>query len=122
MGFLKKLGQVLLKATQIITGVGPFVTPTEHHGKLELISDKLAEIERVVMHVEAFGQVLGTPGPDKARAAAPAVAQIILSSVLVGDRKIARPALFLEGATELGGAVAKILNSLDDKVETENRG
>lgn len=121
MSFLKKVGIVLAKATQIVLGVGPLVVPQEHQGKVTLIADKLSEVMQVVIHAEAFGNVLGIPGTEKARAIAPAVAQIILSSAIVGDRKVANSALFLEGSQELGGAVAKILNSLKDDVETEDR-
>ena len=119
MGFLKKLGQILLKATVIAVGLTP-LAPTKHQGTVGTMTDKLLEIQRVIVNVEAFGQVLSIAGPDKAKAAGPAVAQIILSSAIVGDKKIEDPALFLEGCTELGGALAKIMNSLDDEIKTIN--
>lgn len=120
MGFLKKLGTVLLKVTEIATGFGALVPPQYQNVEKAVISD-LKAIESVIVNVEAFGQVLGTPGADKLKAATPLVAQMILQSSLVAGRKIENAALFQQGATKIADGMADILNSLKDDVDTQSK-
>lgn len=120
MTFLKKLGVILLKATEIVTGFGPLIsTMVPNSGAVirEIQSD-LAAIANVIVNVEAVGQVLGTPGADKLKAATPLVAQAILQSSLVAHRKIDNPALFQQGAQKMADGMADILNSLKDDIDT----
>ena len=63
--------------------------------------------------VEVFGQVLGTNGPDKLKAATPSVQQILLSSLVAG-KKIKDEELFKSGSIKVTDGVAEILNSLDE--------
>jgi hypothetical protein len=120
MTWLKKVGLGILKATALVAGIGPMVVSEEHEGKLVAVLDKLTQIRQVVLHAEAMGTVLGLTGEDKLRAAGPVVADIILSSALVGDRKIDDEALFKRGGTKIADGVADVLNSLKDDVDVEN--
>lgn len=122
MSWLKKLGVIILKATQIATGIGPILG-----GKAQTvetaIADKLTQIGEVVTLAEVFGQAVSTPlpGAEKLKAVTPAVAQIILTSSLVAGRKINDPVKFQAGAQQIAAGVADILNSLEDKVETTDK-
>ena len=118
MGFLKKLGTILLKSTELITGFGPLIPPQYAHAEQILVSD-LKAIQQVVVNVEAFGQVLGIPGPDKLRAAGPLVAQMILQSSIIAGHKIENAALFQQGSTKVADGMADILNALKDDIQTE---
>lgn len=120
MSLLKKIGTVILKATELITGFGPLLPPQYQHAEQVLVSD-LKSIESVIVNVEAFGQVLGIKGPDKLKAAAPLVAQMVLQSSLVAGRKISDPALFQQGASKLADGMADILNSLKDDIDTTSK-
>ena len=119
MTFLKKLGVVLLKATEIIVGFGPTI-PAKYQALGTTIVSDLKAIETIIVQVEGVGQVLGLPGPDKLRAASPLVAQMVLQSSVVAGRKIADPALFQRGAQKIADGMADVLNSLKDDVETES--
>jgi hypothetical protein len=123
MSFLKKIGSIILKASQIVGGYGPLVSATvPGSGKvIETLSADLAQIQNIIISMEAAGQALGIAGADKLKAASPLVAQVILQSALLANREIADQALFMKGVTEVGGGVADILNSLKDKVEVVNK-
>lgn len=122
MKFLTKLGQILLKATEIVTGFGPLASAlipgTKDDKIIQVISTDLAQISQIIGQVELFGQALGIAGPDKLKAAAPAVAQIILQSSILAQHKIADPVLFQQGATKIADGMADVLNSLQDKIDT----
>lgn len=123
MSFLKKIGSILGKATQIALGFGPVIqqfAPQTSPVVREVTSD-LQQLAQIIVNVEAIGQALEIAGPDKARAAAPLIAQVILQSSVMAHRKIHDPALFQKGCAELGGAVADILNALDDDVKTTDK-
>jgi hypothetical protein len=49
-----------------------------------------------------MGQVLGSPGADNLRAAAPLVAQIVLQSSILARHMIADPALSRAGREQIG--------------------
>lgn len=123
MGFLKKFGAVILKITEIATGIAPIIS-TAFPGsaeKVQVVSQDLAQIAEAVLQVEVIGQVLGSPGPDKLRAVTPLVAQVILRSALVANHKIADPVKFQVGAAKVADGIADILNSLEDKVESTSK-
>lgn len=109
MTWLKKVGSLVLKITGLITAVVPATTG----GKLATDLDAIAQI---VIAVEVMGQVLGTAGADKLKAATPLVAQIVLQSGLMAGHKIANPVLFQQGAAEIAAGMADVLNSLKDEV------
>jgi hypothetical protein len=120
MKFLSKIGKYLLKGTVVLAGLGPLWQETKVGDKVELVSDKLIEIRTVILQVEAVGQALGLPGAQKLTAAAPLIAQVILDSAIVGDRKIADPELFKAGSKKIADGMADVMNSLKDDVDTED--
>lgn len=119
MKFLTKLGKVLLQGTQILLGVQPFLP--QYNKEVTRTINALEQIAGIVVNVEAFGQILGTPGADKLKAASPLVSQLILQSDLLAGKKIDNPVLFQSGITKITDGMADILNSLDDKVDTEDK-
>lgn len=114
MKFLSKLGQILIKGTQIITGLGPLFPQVAPH--VQKVTDTLEKIIAIVVNVEVFGQVLGTIGIDKLKAATPLVSQIILQSDLLVGKKINDPVLFNKGVASITSGVADILNSVKDDI------
>ena len=120
MTFLAKLGSILLKATQIVTGIAPFI-PQAQQGTYQIISRDLEQVSQIIIQAELFGQALGIKGPDKLKAATPAVAQIILQSSILANHKINDAALFQQGCQKIADGMADVLNSLHDNVETENK-
>jgi len=120
MKFLSKLGQVLLKGTAILIGLNPFV-PEKYKDEISAVSQKLDQLYQVILQAEIFGQALSLSGDQKRIAAAKGVAQVILTSSILVDRKITNPLLFQQGVENLSGALADIMNSLEDKVKEENK-
>ena len=118
MKFLTKLGQILVKATQIISGAGALFP--QYNPQITKTKDTLELVAGIVMNVEVFGQVLGTPGADKLKAAAPLVAQVIMQSDMLVKRKIQDAALFQKGAEQVAAGMADVLNSLKSDVETSD--
>jgi hypothetical protein len=118
MGFLKKLGQILLKGTQIITGIGPLFP--NQAGIVGRVADTLERITDVIVSVELFGQTLGISGADKLRAAVPAATQIILKSDLLAGKRIDQPVLFTSGVTKIVDGLVEVLNSLKPEIKTED--
>src|SRR6266699_3536643 len=121
MNFLIKAASILIKITSILDGFAPLV-PAATPGVpavLGTVQSELTQMFNVVVQAEVFGQVLKTPGPDKARAAAPALAQLILTSTFFSNKKIADPTKFQAAVTAMGGNLADILNSLDHSAADE---
>lgn len=118
MKFLSVLGQILLTGTKLVTGLGPLFP--QQGTVINKVEDVLVKIASLVAQVEAFGQVLGTTGADKLRAAIPSATQIILQSDLLLKKKIRDATLFAGGVAKVVGGIADILNSLDSDIETEN--
>ena len=116
MKWLTKIGNILVKGIQIANGVSPFLSGKsgEIAGK---VTSELEQISDVIIQAELFGQILGTPGPDKLKASAPAVAQILLKSAIVAKHKITDEALFMRGATKIADGMADVMNSLKE-IET----
>lgn len=116
MTFLKKLGSILSTVTGLFLGFAPVVQKAfpQTGGVIDTVSKDLSEIGAVVVNIEAIGQLKGLSGPDKAAAAGPLVAQIILNSTLVAGKKIADPAKFQAACATIAGGVADVLNSLHE--------
>ena len=116
MKFLTKLGQILLKVTQVVTGIAPFI-PSAHQGTYQIVSRDLEQISAIIIQAELFGQALGLPGSSKLTAATPAVAQIILQSSILANHKIANDVLFKQGCNKIADGMADVMNSLNDNVD-----
>lgn len=120
MTFLKKLGQILSTATQIIIGYGPIVTGmipgTKDDQIVGAIGDKLDLASQVIIGVEASSAALTSPlpGSEKARAATPAMLQILASLQVVRGRKMKDEAKGREIAARIGGDLADWLNNFED--------
>jgi len=116
---LKRFGQIVANVAGIASGLGPIFKgylPSQA-GTIDKVESEIAAIAGQIQTVESIGQVLGTPGPDKLKAAAPLVAQVILQSALMAGHEYDQ-ALFTEGATDVANGFAKILNSIKaDKVQ-----
>jgi hypothetical protein len=125
MSFLKKLGSIILKVSEIVIGFGPaaamLIPGTKDDKIIQTISVDLAQIAQIIAQVEVFGQALSLPGAQKLQAAAPAVAQVVLQSSIMVNHKIANPALFQTGCTKVADGMADILNSLKADVPSENK-
>lgn len=121
MTFLKKLGQVVVNIAGIVSGIGPIFSASipKASGAINLVTSEIAQLAGVIATVEAVGQAVSTPlpGTEKLKAATPLVAQIILASSVMAGKKIADPAKFQLGASEVASGIADILNSLHDTVE-----
>jgi hypothetical protein len=117
---LKKIGEVIVDAAGILTGVGPLITNLIPAGSQAntvvgtAISD-LTQIGSIVTTVESAFSAVTTAktGPLKLQAAAPLVSQIIQQSALVAGHPIANSTLFNQGVTEVTQGVVDILNSLN---------
>jgi hypothetical protein len=123
MTLLSKIGAYILKGIGIMTGFLPVISQNFPNttGGLQIISKDLAEIADTVTSIEALGQLKGLAGADKAAAAGPLVAQIILRSTLLTGQKIQDTALFNQGCVNIAGGVADVLNSLHpDGVQTHD--
>jgi hypothetical protein len=118
MTFLRKLGIVLLKGVQIATGLAPLAGPListvspGSAGSVAVVTSDLNQIAAIIAQVEAMGQALSLKGTDKLKAAGPLVAQIIVSSSLLVNKKIADPNLFNSGAAKIADGMADVLNSI----------
>jgi hypothetical protein len=123
MSWLKKVGEIALKTTTIILGLGPvFKQYTDAHGdaQIDRILDKAQEMQAVIVQAEIFGAALGLSGPDKLKAASAAMAQVILTSSVMAGKKIEKPELFATGCAKIADGWADVLNSLKADVQTES--
>ena len=114
MSFLKKLGTILLKTGQVVTGLGP-IFPSQQT-TITKVQDTLAKIAELVVSMEAIGAALGTTGADKLKAVTPLVSQAILQSDLMTGKKIDNPDLFNSGTSKITDGMVDILNSLKDNI------
>ncbi len=120
MTLLSKIGAILLKVSQIVVGIAPFV-PAAQQGTYQIISRDLEQVSAVIIQAELFGQALSLPGAQKLQAASPAVAQIILQSSILANHKIANQPLFQAGCTKITDGMADVMNSLNDSVDTVSK-
>lgn len=116
MGFLKKLGQIVATGVELWTGFAPMFSQAVPGGAgtISTVSKDLTEIGNIVTQVEAAGASLGLPGPDKLKMAAPAVAQVVLSSAMLANHKIADTAKFQQGVNQIASGMADVLSSLHE--------
>lgn len=114
MTFLKKLGQIINTVGQVVGIFAPAVTQLFPGSKeaVQVVSKDIVEIAEAVVLAETIGQAKNLPGPEKLQFITPVVAQIILKSTLVANKKIENPALFMTGSQKLADGMADILNSL----------
>lgn len=123
MKFLTRIGAIILKGIEIYAGFAPIIQTAfpGFQDKVQVLSNDLVEIANIIVQVESFGQALAIPGPQKLIAATPAVSQIILRSAILANHSIADPILFKQGCTKIADGMADVLNSLDDKIPTQNK-
>jgi len=124
MTLLKTIGSIIAKGLQIVLGFAPIAQATfpAQAGTIQTVEDKLQQIAQIVVQTEAIGQALSLTGAQKLTAAAPLVAQEILSSSLLVGHVIANPTLFQQSASDLASAVVGILNSLKaDAIQTQDK-
>lgn len=116
MKFLTRLGQIALKFVVGIDTFGPIIkgfTPDHVDRVIDRVSDYSTQAAAVIAQAEIMGQALQLAGQDKLKAAAPAMAQVILQSDAMIGRKIKNPALFEQGVLKVTDGWADLLNSLD---------
>lgn len=123
MTFLSKLGkamQIAGKVVAVITGFAPALvalTPTKKDDEIYAkIADPLTQVAGIIIQVEGMAQALDQPlpGTEKLKMATPIVAQIILNSGIMVNKKIANPELFKQGCSSIASGVADVLNSLKE--------
>jgi hypothetical protein len=117
MSFLKKLGSLVLKATELVVGYGPTVRqlmPPQGDAVVQTVEDKLLLATKIVMDAEVMGQAIGAPGTQKAAMAAPAIFQLLLDLPVLNGKKPKDPVQAKAAATALGGALADFLNCFED--------
>ena len=125
-GFLKTLGQDVVKAAGMMQGpVGAAATLVEGFlpGQVKQVVDTgvadLSAIAQVVQVVEATAAATGgMTGAQKLAAALPAVNQIVaawLNSGALGSQEIANSDTFKKGVQELTSGIADIQSSLKPK-------
>lgn len=121
MTFLKKLGQVIAKATAVVVGIEPLLPMLNRPAVTAagaVVEDKLNQIAQAVVTAEAIGAALQLSGPQKLTAASPLVSQLVRQSSLLAGRPIANAQLFDDSIAQLTSAVVGILNSLHGDVVT----
>jgi hypothetical protein len=128
MKWLSLVGKFALAGLQAITGFGPMIGAmipgTKDDQIIAKAGDTLMQVSTVVQMVEAIGQAASTPmpGAEKLKVATPLVAQIILSSTMLAQHKIANEALFRQGCASIASGMADVLNSLKGDPDTIDKG
>lgn len=116
--FLKNIGKVVLTATKIVNGYGPVVAQiipgTRDDAAVHAIGDKLDQAAGVVVGAELFGQALLLPGADKAKAAAPAMFQVLMGLKMISGRKLKNLEAARAAAQRVGADLADFLNAFED--------
>lgn len=118
--FLTILGKVILQASGVVQAFAPIaqaIYPNQA-GTIQTISRDSAEIANIIAQVEAIGQMSQLNGEQKLAAATPLVAQIVLSSSVLANHKIAHPDLLQQGIAKITGGWADVLNSIDGNPDT----
>ena len=117
MTFLKKLGQILAKAAQVATGVGPVALPFLGSAKAAQIGaiaiNDLTQVAQVIAMTEALLQGSGN-GAQKLAAATPLVLQVLRTSQAFAGKKIANQALAEAAAQKIVSGVADFMNAIDE--------
>lgn len=114
MKFLSVLSKAFQIGLQIFTGFQTQITAAVPGttNVVQTISQDLTEIAGVIVDVEQMSIALALKGPDKLKAAAPLVADIILKSTLLANHKVADAVLFQQGASKIADGMADCINSL----------
>lgn len=122
MGFLAKLGPILLKVIGVVSGIVPLIQPVlpQHVGdEVKKVSDDLTKVGQVVITVEQmFANAFGPDakrGSEKLQASVPFIAQIIQQSELVAGHKVADEAKFIKACEAITSGMADVLSSLEAK-------
>lgn len=116
LSFLKKAGQIIAA----VTGIMPLFQPglsaisPKIAGFADQGASELTKIGQVILQTEVIGNTLSLKGPDKLKAAAPQIAQLVMMSSLIAGKKISNPTLFSQGSAKIGDGMADILNSLHE--------
>jgi len=124
MKFLSKLAQIFAKGLQIVGVFAPIVSQVlpQSAGTVQTVSKDLTEILQATIDAEQVGVALSLKGPDKLKAAIPAVSDIILQSAALANHKIANPDLYNQGVAKIADGAADIVNSLHtDGIQTTNK-
>lgn len=122
--FLKKLGAGIAQGLFIASGLTPFLkTISPAAGTIATkVESELSQAANVIASIEGVGQVLNLPGPDKLKAAGPAIMQVLLNADFMAGKKIKDPTLAMQGATKVADGMADFLNSLHpDAVQTSDK-
>jgi hypothetical protein len=125
VSILKKIGQGALIGAQVVPiygevarGIARLTTTTKDDEVIEkglgVASDGLVAAQNIILNAEAMGAALGVPGADKAKASAPAIHQLFMSLPILKGKKPKDPAVAMEKAQALGGAIADYLNCYED--------
>ena len=117
---LKGIGEAIVNAAGIVTGVGPLLTGIIPAGSKAAtvettVTSDLSQIANIVTLVEsAFTAVSSAKtGTLKLQAAAPLVSQVIQNSSILAGHKISNPTLFNQGVVDVTNGVVEILNSIE---------
>jgi hypothetical protein len=123
VAFLKRFGAAVLKGLQIVTGLGPVIAQyvPGAAGTVAIVTSDLAAIADILQQTEVMGQALALPGAQKLKAAAPLVEQIVLKSALLAHHKIADETKFKSAIEGIASNMVDLLNSLEDKVQTDSK-
>lgn len=118
LSFIKKIGLAVAKGIGVAVKVAPTaaevvgIVAPQYSGIATTVQNDLAAIAAVVVNVQQIGAVLGTEGPEKLRAAAQQVTQILLQSAIIAGHPVIDPAKFNLGSTKITDGVYDILNSI----------
>jgi hypothetical protein len=114
MGFLKKLGQVIINTVGIVAGVGPLIGPLIPASERGVI-DTLTVLHDIIVKVEVVGQSANLSGQQKLAAATPMVTQALLTALDAAGYEVDNPDLVKQGATSVTSGLADILNGMKRK-------
>ncbi len=116
MKWLSQIGQIALQLGKIAPIAGPILSAlipgTKDAAIIAKATTTIDQLAGIIVQAEIMGQALNLKGPDKLKAATPAIAQMILQSSVMTGRTIADPVLFEASCTGIASHVAGLLNSL----------
>lgn len=114
--FLSKFAEIVAKGLQIVGVFAPLVQSVMPQAErtIQIVSKDLTEIFTAITDAERVGLALSLKGPDKLKAAIPAVSDIILQSAALANHKIANVELYNQGVAKMADGAADIANSLHE--------
>ena len=119
MKFLKRVGIDLLKFVSIVAGYQPIIQeaaaglPASIQSELALFTNIIQTVEGGVEKLKAAGTSI--TGAQKAVIAAPAISQVILSSLAMAGKEVADPVAFDAACVKLAGDWADVQNAIKMK-------